>query len=153
MEDKPGSRGGRDRVSRTSPGIAVPALCAPHCIIQVTHIEKIVMQRGARDGWNDRILQIFLQFRREITQAQILPFPIIPVYNVDLIKFTLPGMGTIPVRDPLFALAGDDTRPVCIVVDFYKVQPFVIERRCPRLPPGEVWSFRRNIVRDPSNTE
>src|SRR5437899_6065090 len=103
-------------------------LLSPHSetfLFQVIHIEPAVHHAIARHVLLDVVLHVFLQFRGQVTQAQVA-FPVVP--DDDVGSGALLGVLADPRGNLVVGRAGGDKRPVCIVVNLSELQPPLIER-------------------------
>src|SRR5947209_10037235 len=103
-------------------------LLSPHSetfLFQVIHIEPAVHHAIARHVLLDVVLHVFLQFRGQVTQAQVA-FPVVP--DDDVGSGALLGVLADPRDNLVVGRAGGDKQPERIVVNLSELQPPLIER-------------------------
>src|SRR5438132_441361 len=94
-------------------------------LFQVVYIEPAVHHAIARHVLLDVVLHVFLQFRGQVTQAQVA-FPVVP--DDDVGSGTFLGMLADPRDNLVVGRAGGDKQPERIVVNLSELQPPLIER-------------------------
>src|SRR5574341_813976 len=94
-------------------------------LFPVIHVEPAVHDTVARDAGRDVVLHVFLQFRRQIAQAQVA-FLIVPDDDVGARAFL--GVLADPRGDLIVSRTRGHKQPERTVVDLGEFQPPLIER-------------------------
>src|SRR5262249_15262569 len=92
---------------------------------QIVYVEPVIHDAITRNIPVDVLLHVFLEFVRQIAQAQI-PFLVVPSNNLSTRTFFRVSLD--PRGDLIVGCAAGDQRTKITIIDFGKIEPALIKR-------------------------